>query len=71
MIRATNTGATAAIDYRGVVTDQVAFGRPGLLFAQVKGMQGITPYSRWGNMPVLAMSLLFLMIGIGLKARRA
>ena len=70
MIRATNTGATAAIDHRGAVTDQIAFGSPGLLFAQVKGMQGITPYSRWGNLPILAISLLFFVIGIALKARR-
>lgn len=70
MIRATNTGATAAIDHRGAVTDQIAFGSPGLLFAQVRGMQGITPYSRWGNLPILTMSLLFFVIGIALKARQ-
>jgi apolipoprotein N-acyltransferase len=33
-------------------------------------MQGITPYSRWGNLPILTMSLLFFVIGIALKARQ-
>ncbi len=61
MIRATNTGATAAIDHRGKITDQIAFGSPGLLLTQVQGMQGITPYARLGNMPILLVSILVVM----------
>jgi len=62
MIRATNTGATAAIDHYGRITDQIAFGSPGLLFTQVQGMQGITPYARWGNLPILLVSIVLVMI---------
>lgn len=70
MIRATNTGATAAIDHRGIVTDQIAFARPGLLLTQVRGTQGLTPFVRWGNQPILALSLFLLASGLLLKARR-
>jgi apolipoprotein N-acyltransferase len=63
MIRATNTGATAAIDHRGRIVQQLPFGEPGLLAAQVQGMQGQTPFIRFGNMPVLLFSLAFAAIG--------
>lgn len=67
MIRATNTGATASIDHRGKVTDQLAFGSPGLLLTQVQGMQGITPYARWGNLPILLVSI--VVVGAQLLSR--
>lgn len=47
MIRATNTGATAAIDHRGVVTAQMAPFSRGHLQAQVEGRSGLTPFARW------------------------
>jgi apolipoprotein N-acyltransferase len=58
-LRATNTGATAAIDHRGRVLEQLPFGEPGLLLTQVQGMQGSTPYGRWGNGMVLAAAVIF------------
>ena len=70
MIRATNTGATAAIDHRGNITDQIAFGSPGLLLTQVQGMQGITPYARWGNLPILVISVTLLLIGLLIRIRK-
>lgn len=70
MIRATNTGATAAIDHRGVITDQIAFGTAGLLFSQAQGMQGTTPYSRWGNTPILLLSIGCLLLGLVMRARK-
>jgi len=68
MIRATNTGATAAIDAKGRVIDQLPFSEPGLLSTQVQGMQGITPYSRSGNLPVLG--LVALGLGLGFWGQR-
>lgn len=67
-IRATNTGATVAIDHRGRVIERLPFGEPGLLIAQVQGMQGNTPYSRWGNWIVLTLS--WLLIGLAVIRRR-
>lgn len=57
-LRATNTGATAAIDHRGRVLDMLPFGESRLLITQVQGMQGTTPFSRWGNVPIMAVSVL-------------
>jgi apolipoprotein N-acyltransferase len=55
MVRATNTGATAIIDYRGVVTHQLPRFTRGVLYGAVQG-RGMnaaqdgdqrTPYARW------------------------
>ena len=34
------------------------FGESRLLITQVQGMQGTTPFSRWGNVPIMAVSVL-------------
>jgi len=50
MVRATNTGATAIIDHRGVVTHQLARYERGVLVGQVEGRDGApTPYARWAG----------------------
>jgi apolipoprotein N-acyltransferase len=72
MVRATNTGATAVIDHRGVVTHALERHTRGVLHAQVWGRglnaeQGwaITPYawwvSRWGLWPLWAAGGLALL----------
>jgi len=63
MLRATNTGATAIIDASGRVTDALPFLTAGALNGQVQGMQGTTPFIRWGNRPAVILALL-----IGLAA---
>ncbi|MGE4452531.1 apolipoprotein N-acyltransferase [Castellaniella sp.] len=62
MVRATNTGATAVIDARGQVLGALDPGRPGVLDAEVQGTRGLTPYVRWGNAPILAWTLLGLLL---------
>jgi len=49
MLRATNTGATAAIDHRGQVTHLLPRLTRGRLEAQVQGREGLTPYARWAS----------------------
>ena len=49
MLRATNTGATAVIDHRGVVTAALAPYTQGTLEGVVQGRRGITPYARWAG----------------------
>ncbi len=49
MLRATNTGATAVIDHRGVVTHALAPHTRGVLEATVQGREGLTPYARWAS----------------------
>lgn len=60
VVRATNTGATAVIDARGQILGALEPGRPGVLDAEVQGAQGLTPYVRWGNAPILIWTLLGL-----------
>ena len=64
MLRATNTGATAVIDPRGVVTAQLAPFTRGVLDATVQGRHGLTPFARWsaaaGLWPLWALAALGL-----------
>lgn len=71
MLRATNTGATAAIDHRGVVTHQLPRLTRDRLVAQVEGRQGLTPYARWagrwGLWPVWGLCLAVVAAVVGLR----
>ena len=64
MLRATNTGATAVIDHRGVVTAALAPFTRGVLLATVQGRSGLTPFARWsaavGLWPLWALAALGL-----------
>ena len=64
MLRATNTGATAVIDHRGVVTAALAPFTRGVLLATVQGRTGLTPFARWsaaaGLWPLWALATLGL-----------
>jgi apolipoprotein N-acyltransferase len=67
MVRATNTGATAIIDHRGVVTHQLARHERGVLVGQVEGRDGApTPYAHWAGRwrlwPLWALGGLVLMM---------
>jgi apolipoprotein N-acyltransferase len=58
MLRATNTGATAIIDARGVVAAQLPYLTADALTGAVQGYQGTTPYIRYGNWPALLITML-------------
>ncbi|PIF28742.1 apolipoprotein N-acyltransferase [Acidovorax sp. 56] len=73
MVRATNTGATAIIDHRGVVTHQLERHTRGVLRAEVQGRGqgvsvdgGVTPFawwaSRWGLWPLWCAGLLVVCV---------
>ncbi len=49
MLRATNTGATAVIDHRGVVTHSLPPHQRGVLEASVQGRSGVTPFAWWAG----------------------
>ena len=68
MLRATNTGMTAVVDARGRVAAMLDPFTRGVLAATVQGYDGLTPYSRFGNFPVVLLSLAAL-IGVTLAAR--
>lgn len=68
MLRATNTGMTAAIDADGTVRAVLPDHQMGVLDVEVQGAQGLTPYVRWGNGPILVLGL--AIVGLGAVNRR-
>ncbi len=60
MLRSTNNGATAVIDHRGKVAALLPPYIRGVLSAKVQGMEGSTPYIRFGNFLFLALAALAL-----------
>jgi apolipoprotein N-acyltransferase len=64
-VRATNTGATAALDHQGRVIARLAPATAGVLEVTVQGRSGSTPYARWlgaaGLWPLWALALLLLL----------
>ena len=71
MLRANNTGITAVIDEKGRVTQRLAPFTEGILEATVQGRKGSTPYSAWGDLPILLICLAGLGIGAAQRRRRA
>ena len=69
MLRAANTGVSALIDHRG----RVLAHSPQFVQTTVKGavqpMDGVTPFTRYGHLPVLALGVL-LVFGALLLGRR-
>lgn len=64
MLRATNTGMTAIIAPDGRVTQILKPLQVGTLNATVQGMQGMTPYVRYGNWPTLGLIGLVLFLAL-------
>lgn len=68
LLRATNTGISAIIDERGKILKRSPQFKPDVLSAQVKTFSGHTPYSRFGNRPIVIF--LFLSIGLAVLIER-
>ncbi len=62
MLRANNTGITAAIDQKGRVVEQLAPFVQGVLHTQAQGYEGLTPYARFGNGLAVILALLALLL---------
>ena len=56
MVRATNTGATAAIDPKGRIVARLPDFTRGTLIANVEPRTGMTPYAQWGNWPAVCIA---------------
>jgi len=68
MLRATNTGMTAVVGADGIVLAALPAFTQGVLKAEVRAYQGMTPYARIGNLGFLVLAGLCLLAG--LKRRR-
>jgi apolipoprotein N-acyltransferase len=64
MLRATNTGVTAAIDADGQVLARLEPLTAGALDVRIQGTTGLTPFARWGNTSALLAALAALAAAI-------
>ena len=78
MLRATNTGATAAIDHNGYVKNLLVKGEAAVLNGEIRGVVGPkTPYASWSGKYSLyplwvgCLGILFLALGINFKISKA
>jgi apolipoprotein N-acyltransferase len=69
LLRATNTGVTAAIDDRGRVVARLPTFTEGVLAGEAQGRAGATPYVRTGNAPPLLLALVLVIVAVA-AARR-
>ena len=53
LLRSTNTGITASVDERGRIIDRAPQFRPVALGTTIQPQQGMTPYLRWLDAPVV------------------
>lgn len=70
MVTSTNTGITASIDPHGRVMAEVPPHQAGVLPVTVQGMAGLTPYTRFGDAPMLLLAGAFLVIAALCRCRR-
>ncbi|HJV69839.1 apolipoprotein N-acyltransferase [Ideonella sp.] len=72
LVRATNTGSTAVVDHRGVVTARLPAETQATLDVAVEGRRGATPYARWlgaaGLWPLWAVALACVMAAVAARA---
>jgi apolipoprotein N-acyltransferase len=69
MLRATNTGATAAIDETGRVAARLANFTRATLVQSVIPRRGATPYSHWWDLPAIGCALALLIWVVVLRRR--
>jgi len=70
LVRATNTGISAVIDWRGRVVGQVPSFVRGVYRAQVQPRSGATPFVRFGNWPAIGLALGLVAAALLLRRRR-
>ncbi|NND64370.1 MAG: apolipoprotein N-acyltransferase, partial [Gammaproteobacteria bacterium] len=61
LLRATNNGITAVIDQKGDISAQLPQFEPGVLRSEITLVWGHTPYTWWGNWPVLFVVFLSIL----------
>jgi apolipoprotein N-acyltransferase len=69
-VRAANDGISAVIDAEGRLIDRAPEFQPAVLVSKVVPMQGLTPYARVGNWPVITLGVLVLAYGLWVRNDR-
>ena len=60
LLRATNTGISAIIDARGELRGTAPQFQQAVLTERIQPMQGMTPFARWRDWPLLVAAVLLL-----------
>jgi len=71
MLRATNTGISAIIDYDGRIVARSAQFETAVVTGVIAPRQGATPYVRLGDAPVIGLCIIFLLLAWLLPRRRS
>lgn len=71
MLRATNTGVTAIVDSRGAVVARLPAFTEGVLNGSAQQYTGATPYTRYGNVPVLILAAVLGLAVLFVALKRA
>ena len=69
MLRATNTGMTAIINEHGRILSELPPGVSGALVGKAQGYAGMTPYGRFGDGPMLIVSIILVILSFFIKVR--
>ena len=67
MLQASTTGRTVIINNHGQIEQQLPAFESGVLLGVVTGYNGITPFERWGNIPIWLLCLFSILCAIWLK----
>lgn len=70
-VRATNSGVTAIINQKGEIVNQVPQFERTVLRGQVQSMSGTTPFVRFGSYPILALSVILILLSFLARGNRS
>lgn len=70
VLRATNSGVTLAIDQKGKIIDMLPQFQQKVLRVEARPTTGVTPYTRWGSLPLIAFCISALLIALIQQNRR-
>ncbi len=70
MLRATNTGMTAAVDQTGKIIAALPQFTRGALSVTAQPRSGTTPYVRWRDWPIIILCGLIFLAGLGFAVRK-
>ncbi|ANF58466.1 apolipoprotein N-acyltransferase [Halotalea alkalilenta] len=70
LLRATSNGLTAVVGPDGRILAQIARFEPGVLNFEAHAVEGLTPFTRTGSLPIVLVSIALVAVGALLSRRR-
>jgi apolipoprotein N-acyltransferase len=71
LVSSANTGPSLVVDGAGAVRQTLPPGRPGLLVAALQLRSTISPYARWGELPLLLLAAAGVAVSLGSRVRES